>query len=32
MKDWTISFLAAVALVGTVVWCIKIFIGVFYVG
>jgi hypothetical protein len=31
MKDWAISFLAAVALVGTVVWCIKIFIGVLYV-
>jgi hypothetical protein len=32
MRDWAVSFLAAAALVGTVIWCIKIFIGVFYVG
>jgi hypothetical protein len=30
MKDWVIGFLAAVTLVGTVIWCAKIFIEVMY--
>ena len=29
MKDWAVSFIAAVLLVGMVVWCAKIFIEVF---
>jgi len=28
MKDWTISFIAAVLLVGLVVWCVRVFIQV----
>lgn len=28
MKDWAISFIAAVVLVGMVIWCAKIFIWV----
>jgi hypothetical protein len=32
MRDWAVSFLAAVALVGTVIWCIKVFIRVLYAG
>ena len=29
MKDWAVSFIAAVLLVGMVIWCAKIFIEVF---
>jgi hypothetical protein len=29
MKDWAVSFTAAVLLTGLVVWCAKIFIEVF---
>jgi hypothetical protein len=32
MKDWAVSFIAAAILVGTVIWCIKVLIWVFYVG
>ncbi len=28
MKDWAVSFIAAVLLVGLVVWCAKVFIEV----
>ena len=30
MKDWAVSFVAAALVVGLVVWCVKVFIGVFY--
>jgi hypothetical protein len=30
MKDWAVAFIAAALLVGLVVWCIKVFIGVIY--
>jgi len=30
MKDWAVAFVAAALLVGLVVWCIKVFIGVIY--
>ena len=30
MKDWTVSFIAAVLLVGLIVWCARVFIGVMY--
>jgi hypothetical protein len=30
MKDWAVSFIAAVLLVGMIVWCAKIFIEVIY--
>jgi hypothetical protein len=30
MKDWAVSFIAAVLIVGLIVWCIKIFIEVIY--
>jgi hypothetical protein len=30
MKDWAVSFIAAVLIVGLVVWCVRIFIGVIY--
>jgi hypothetical protein len=26
MKDWAVTFLAAVLLVGMIVWCIRIFL------
>jgi hypothetical protein len=26
MKDWAVSFIAAVLLVGMVVWCAKVFV------
>jgi hypothetical protein len=32
MKDWAVSFIAAVLLVGLVVWCVKVLLWVFYVG
>jgi hypothetical protein len=32
MKDWAVSFIAAVLLVGLVIWCVKVLIWVFYVG
>jgi hypothetical protein len=32
MRDWAISFIAAVLLVGLVVWCVKVLLWVFYVG
>jgi hypothetical protein len=28
MKDWAVSFIAAVLLVGLVIWCAKVFIWV----
>jgi hypothetical protein len=30
MKDWAVSFIAAVLIVGMIVWCVKIFIEVIY--
>ena len=30
MKDWAVSFIAAVLIVGLIVWCAKIFIEVVY--
>jgi hypothetical protein len=30
MKDWAVSFIAAAFLVGMVIWCAKVFIGVIY--
>jgi hypothetical protein len=30
MKDWAVAFIAAVLLVGLIVWCARIFIGVIY--
>jgi hypothetical protein len=30
MKDWAVSFAAAVLLIGMIVWCAKIFIEVIY--
>jgi hypothetical protein len=32
MKDWAVSFIAAVLIVGMVVWCVKVLIWAFYVG
>ena len=32
MKDWAISFLTAILLVGFVIWCVKVLLWVFYVG
>jgi hypothetical protein len=26
MKDWAVSFIAAVLIVGMVVWCVRIFV------
>jgi hypothetical protein len=28
MKDWAVSFIAAVLLIGLVIWCVKVFIEV----
>jgi hypothetical protein len=28
MKDWAVSFVAAVLLIGVVIWCVKVFIEV----
>jgi len=28
MKEWAVSFIAAVLLVGLIIWCIKVFIEV----
>jgi hypothetical protein len=30
MKDWAVSFVAAVLIVGLIVWCARVFIGVIY--
>jgi hypothetical protein len=30
MRDWAVSFIAAVLIVGLIVWCVRIFIGVMY--
>jgi hypothetical protein len=30
MKDWAVSFIAAVLLVGLIIWCARIFIEVMY--
>jgi hypothetical protein len=30
MKDWAVSFIAAALIVGLVVWCARVFIGVMY--
>jgi hypothetical protein len=30
MKDWAVSFIAAVLVVGLIVWCAKVFIEVIY--
>jgi hypothetical protein len=32
MKDWAVSFIAAVLLVGLVIWCARVFIGLIYAG
>jgi hypothetical protein len=32
MKDWAVSFIAAVLLVGLVVWCVKVLVEVLYGG
>jgi hypothetical protein len=26
MKDWAVSFIAAVLLIGLIVWCVKVFV------
>ena len=31
MRDWAVSFIAAVLLVGLVLWCVRVFIEVLYV-
>ena len=31
MKDWAVSFIAAVLLIGLVLWCVRVFIEVLYV-
>jgi hypothetical protein len=28
MRDWAVSFIAAVLLIGLVIWCVKVFIEV----
>jgi hypothetical protein len=28
MKDWTVSFIAAVLLIGLIIWCARVFIQV----
>jgi hypothetical protein len=30
MKDWAVSFIAAALVIGLVVWCARVFIGVMY--
>jgi hypothetical protein len=30
MKDWAVSFVAAVLLVGLIIWCARVFIGMMY--
>lgn len=30
MKDWAVSFIAAALVVGLIVWCVRVFIGVTY--
>jgi hypothetical protein len=30
MRDWAISFIAAGLIVGLIVWCARVFIGVMY--
>ena len=30
MKDWAVSFIAAVLVVGLAVWCVRVFIEVMY--
>jgi hypothetical protein len=30
MKDWAVSLIAAALVVGLIVWCVRIFIGVMY--
>jgi hypothetical protein len=30
MRDWAVSFIAAALIVGLVVWCAKVFIGMMY--
>jgi hypothetical protein len=30
MKDWAVAFVAAALLVGLIVWCARVFIGVIY--
>jgi flagellar biogenesis protein FliO len=30
VKDWAVSFIAAIALVAMVVWCVRVFIEVLY--
>ena len=30
MKDWAVSFIAAALVVGLIVWCARVFIGVMY--
>ena len=30
VKDWAVSFIAAALVVGLIIWCAKVFIGVMY--
>jgi hypothetical protein len=30
MKDWAVSFIAAVLVIGLTVWCVRVFIEVMY--
>jgi hypothetical protein len=30
MRDWAVSFIAATLIIGLIVWCVRIFIGVMY--
>jgi hypothetical protein len=32
MKDWAVSFIAAVLIVGIVIYCVKVLIWAFYAG
>jgi len=32
MKDWAVSFIAAALLVGLIIWCARVFVGVMYGG
>jgi hypothetical protein len=32
MKDWAVAFIAAVLLIGLVLWCVYVLVGVMYGG
>lgn len=32
MRDWAVSFIAAAFVVGLIVWCVRVFMGVMYGG